>query len=106
MKELRIDSIDLNIRTGRGTGACQKIYSNLGRRIIFTRLIRPMTPRGSLDHVCVLVFSVLNSGSMLRVIKSVRDREMWIPKYLMVLALTRGRVAWSAVGAPISSGRI
>lgn len=37
--------MDLNIHVGRYSGACQKTYKSLGRRIILTRFIRPITPR-------------------------------------------------------------
>lgn len=65
-----------------------------------------MIPREGLDQVWVLVFRRSYRSSMLRSIKSIKDREIWIPRYPILLALTRGSMACTTVRGPVSNGRI
>lgn len=77
--------MDLKILRGRYTIACHRIYRNLGSRIILLRFTWPITPKGSLAHVWVLVFRVVKRGSMFSLKYSSRERVIVIPRYFMEL---------------------
>lgn len=77
----------LNTLSGSYKGACHTMYKILGGRIIFIKLVLPMTPSGSLDQVCALDLRTVNRGSTFRATYSLRFLVTLIPRYLISATL-------------------
>lgn len=105
IKDSKSVSMILKYLKGINIGECHITYRILGKSIILTKPIQPITPTGSLAHVWILDLISGIRGSTFKGIKSANDLEICMPRCLRVLTLARGKLACSLDGGKYINGK-